>query len=148
MTRTLDDLLSPADQQRVVAAIRAAEQTTSGQIKVHVEARCRGGDAYHRAAELFHRLGLERTRARNGVLLYVAVRDRKFALIGDSGIHEEVGSAFWHEAVARMRTAFQSGDLGAGLVGAISAVGERLAKRFPHHAGDPNEIPDDISFKR
>jgi uncharacterized membrane protein len=140
----LDELLARGDQQRIVAAIGAAEKTTSGEIKVHVEARCRG-DAYARAVALFGKLRLHQTRERNAVLIYVAVRDRKLALVGDQGIHEEVGSQFWSEAVARMVDAFGRDRIGDGIVGAIEAVGARLATKFPPRPDDKNEISDEIS---
>jgi uncharacterized membrane protein len=140
----LDRLLPKADQERVIAAIRAAEAKTSGEIKVHIEARC-AGKPWPRALELFHRLGLEKTRDRNAVLIYVAMRSRKYALLGDSGIHEEVGSQFWSEAAGRLQGAFRRGALGDGLVGAIEAIGDRLAQKFPPRPDDTNEISDDIS---
>jgi uncharacterized membrane protein len=145
MAAPLDQLIPPAEQTRIVDAIKAAELRTSGEIKVHIEARCPGGDAMKRAVELFARLGLERTRERNGVLIYVAARDRMFALRGDQGIHEEVGSQFWSEAAARMTDAFKAGRFADGVVGAVEAIGARLAQRFPPRADDQNELSDEIS---
>lgn len=144
----LDKLIPPADQSRIIAAIQSAEKLSSGQIKVHVEARCPGGDPYARAVALFGELGLQKTRDRNAVLLYVATRDRRFALVGDSGIHEEVGSQFWAEASTRLTEAFRRGAFGDGLCGAIEAVGARLAARFPPRSDGSNEIDDGISTNR
>ena len=143
MANSLDELLPPVDQERVLAAIRSAEARTSGQVKVHLEGRCIG-PARRRAERVFLILGLERTQHRNAVLLYVAVRDHKYAILGDTGIHEAVGGAFWDAAAAQMKDAFARGALGDGLVGAIEAIGEKLAERFPP-AATGNEIPDDIS---
>ncbi len=112
---------------------------------MHVEGKCPGSVALPRAQALFAKLGLERTRERNGVLIYVATADRRFAVIGDTGIHEEVGSQFWAEAVARMGAAFRQGAFGDGLVGAIESVGKRLAERFPPKPGGVNQLGDDIS---
>ena len=140
----LDRLLSKAEQARIVAAIGAAEKQTSGEIKVHVEARCTQ-KPWERALEIFRKLGLDKTRERNAVLIYVAVRSRKYALLGDVGIHEEVGSQFWSEAAGRMQGAFRRGALADGIVGAVEAVGARLAQKFPPRPDDVNEIPDDIS---
>src|SRR3954468_6243214 len=109
MAGLLDKVLHPTDQTKIVDAIRAAERITSGEIKVHVEARRAKPAPYQRAVELFQRLRLTKTKDRNAVLIYVATRDRKFSIIGDVGIHEEVGSAFWAEAVQRMRVAFARG---------------------------------------
>lgn len=142
----LDKLLDRESQARVVSAIARAEAATSGEIRVHLEARCRGGDPYSRAIELFPRLGMHKTAERNGVLIYVAVRDRRLAIIGDEKIHVDVGDAFWREAVEKMRAAFRSGALGDGLVGAIEEVGRRLASRFPRRTDDRNELPDEISI--
>jgi uncharacterized membrane protein len=141
----LDQLLPRAEQSRIVEAIQAAERGTSGEIKVHVEARCPGKDATRRAQGLFQKLGLHKTRERNGVLIYVAMSDRVFALHGDEGIHQAVGSPFWAEAAAAMKDAFQRGAFAEGLVAAVQAVGARLAERFPPRADDKNELSDEIS---
>ena len=145
MAGLLDKVLHPTDQTKIVDAIRAAERVTSGEIKVHVEARCPKPDPYARAVELFQRLGLTKTKERNAVLIYVATRDRKFSIIGDVGIHEEVGSAFWAEAVQRMRVAFARGAFGEGISGAVQSVGSRLTKKFPHSVHDVNEIDNEIT---
>lgn len=145
MAGALDKVLHPADQARIIEAIKAAERLTSGEVKVHVEGRCPGGDPLKRAQELFTRLGLTRTKERNAVLLYIATRDRRFSILGDSGIHEEVGSQFWAEAVQRMTIAFRRGAFGDGIVGAIQSVAGRMQKRFPRKSDDRNEIDNDIS---
>ena len=145
MASALDKVISPDDQKKIVDAIKAAERKSSGEIHVHVEAKCPDQDAYQRATSLFESLGLTQTRERNGVLIYVATRDRKFAFIGDTGIHEAVGSAFWSEAVAGMSVQFRQGQLGPGIVQAIDSIGEHLHRRFPHRADDRNELSDEIS---
>jgi uncharacterized membrane protein len=145
MPGILDKVLHPTDQTKIIDAIRAAERNTSGEVKVHVEARCPGGDPYQRAVVLFQRLGLTKTKERNAVLIYVATRDRKFSILGDSGIHEEVGSAFWSDAVQRMRVAFARGAFGEGIAGAVQSVGSRLAKKFPRQVDDVNEIDNEIT---
>jgi uncharacterized membrane protein len=144
MAGALDKVIHPTDQQKIVDAIRNAERVTSGEVKVHVEQRC-PADPYKRAVELFQRLGLTKTKERNAVLIYVATRDRKFAILGDHGIHEEVGSAFWAEAVQRMKVAFARGAFGEGIAGAVQSVGQRLAKKFPRKADDVNEIDNEIT---
>ena len=144
MARRLDELLPSADQARVVAAISAAEARTSGQIKVHIDLRC-AGDPLARARRLFTELGLTKTTHHNAVLIYVAPSDRKFALVGDSGIHGRGGVPLWARAAAAMREAFVRGALGEGLVAAIGEVGEALGREFPRQGSDGNEIPDAIS---
>jgi uncharacterized membrane protein len=143
--RPLDELIAKPEQARVVAAIQATERRTSGEIRVHVEEHCPGGDAYRRAVELFEQLGLTRTRQRNGVLVYVAVADHRMAVLGDKGIHEDVGPDYWREVLEAMRAAFKQGALGDGLVAAVSSVGDRLAAKFPPNGDDENELPDEIS---
>jgi uncharacterized membrane protein len=145
MAGRLDKVLHPSDQLKIVDAIRAAERVTAGEVKVHVELRCPGGDAYKRAVDLFARLGLTKTKERNAVLIYVATRDRKFSIIGDQGIHEEVGSAFWADAVQRMKVAFARGAFGEGIAGAVQSVGQRMAKKFPRKVDDVNEIDNEIT---
>jgi len=144
MAGALDELLGAAEQERVVAAVREAERRTSGQIKVHLEPRCRG-DAFDRARTLFGSLGLHATRRRNAVLVYVAPRDRKFAILGDEGIHAVAGDALWARAAAAMKAGIAAGSLGDGLCAAVGEVGAALAREFPPDAGGDNELPDEIS---
>ncbi|HZS41754.1 MAG TPA: TPM domain-containing protein [Polyangia bacterium] len=145
MAGALDKVLHPSDQVRVLDAIKLAERATSVEIKVHVEGRCPGGDAGKRALDLFKALAVNRTKRRNGVLIYVAVRERRFAIQGDTGIHERADSSYWPDAVQRMTFAFGRGAFGEGIVGAIQAVARRLAPRFPHSPDDQNEVDNDIT---
>ncbi len=135
---------SAADCERIEAAIRQAEQAASGEIRVHVQRRC-GADPRRDAARVFERLGMTRTAARNGVLVFLAWRDRRFAVIGDTGIHEQVGAAFWRSTVAAMTPYFAASDMVAGVEAGVLAAGEALRKHFPHQRNDLNELPDAIS---
>ena len=137
-------LLAAADRKRVMAAIHAAEQMTSGEIRVHVQPRC-GEDPVQDATRVFERLGMTRTAARNGVLIFLAVRDRRFAVIGDTGIHTAVGEAFWRTTAAAMTSHFTRSELAAGLEAGVLAVGEALKHHFPHQRNDVNELPNTIS---
>lgn len=140
----LDRLIGPSDQERVVAAIRSAEATTSGQIRVHLEERC-PQDPRARAEALFVHLGLGKTRERNGVIIYVAALDRKYAILGDTGIHGATDPGFWQAAGRRMTECFAQGKLAEGLIAGIAAVGAELAARFPPNSAPVNELPDEIS---
>lgn len=145
MAASLDALLAPADQARVVEAVRGAEASSTGQIRVHLDERC-PGEALARAQQLFSSLRLQETRRRNAVLIYVAPRDRRFAIVGDQGIHERGGQALWERAAASMREAFARGALGDGLCAAIAEAGAVLARDFPRDGSEgENEIPDTIS---
>ena len=131
------------DSDRIVAAIAAAEKTTSGEIRVHVTRR-KPDDVEARARLRFEKIGMTRTKRRNGVLVYVAPRVRQFRVIGDTGIHDKVGDAFWSAVAAEMEASFRKGDFAAGVVAAVARVGEALAVHFPPVAGDVNELPDSI----
>jgi uncharacterized membrane protein len=138
-------LFSEQDESRVIAAIRAAEARSSGEIRVHVERRC-AGSAMASAERWFHSLGMDATSERNGILFYVAVDDREFAIVGGAGIHAKVGEAFWNALRDALRDAFAKGDPAAGLVQAIDESGRRLAEHFPRSGDDRNELPDEISY--
>jgi len=137
-------LLPAADRKRIVAAIQRAESRTSGEIRVHVQARC-GADPLRDATRVFERLGMTRTQARNGVLIFLAVRHHRFAVIGDTGIHAAVGDAFWQQTADAMIPHFVRGDLAGGLEAGVLAAGEALQRHFPHQRNDVNELSDTIS---
>jgi len=141
------DFFSAAGQQQVVEAIRQAEQQTSGEIRVFIESRCRFVDPLDRAAEVFDILKMEKTAARNGVLVYIAWKDRQLALLGDKGIHEKVGNAFWNEKVKEILSHFNNTDYAGGVAGIVTGIGEALRRHFPYDgASDKNELSDDIVF--
>jgi uncharacterized membrane protein len=139
-------LLSEADEHRVIEAIRAAERLTAGEIRVHVERRS-AGSAMDAAASWFRRLRMEETAQGHGILFYVAVDDRAFAIVGGSGIHAKVGPAFWDALRDAMRDDFAKGEPAAGLIRAIGEAGARLAEHFPRRKDDVNELPDEISYR-
>jgi uncharacterized membrane protein len=139
-------VLSKLEQQRLVDAIGRAEKNTSGEIRVHVEARC-SVNAYERAVEVFFMLEMDKTMARNGVLIYVAVDDRKMAIIGDEGINKVVPENFWEETLTDMRLHFSMSQFTEGLENAIERAGEKLKIYFPYDRNtDQNELSDAISL--
>jgi uncharacterized membrane protein len=137
------EFLAQLDQQRVVEAIRNAERQTSGEIRVHVQPKG-GGDIRRFAEKTFERLGMTRTKLRNGVLLFIATEERRFVILGDRGIHEKVPAGFWDEIAAKLTIRFKNGEFTDGIVDAITAAGEHLKAFFPHAAGDVDELPDEI----
>jgi len=142
----MSDFHSRIDHPRVVDAIRQAEAGSRAEIRVHV-VHGAVDDAQKAAAVVFEKLGMTRTAERNGVLILVAPKSRRFAVIGDVGIHQKGGTDLWREAVAAMETAFREERFTDGLVAAIARVGVALAEHFPRTAGvpDENELPDDVS---
>jgi uncharacterized membrane protein len=133
------------EQLRIKNAIAAAEKHTSGQLRVCIEKTC-SEDVLDRAAKYFHELDMHKTRLRNGVLIYVAVEDRKFAIIGDGGINKVVPDGFWDDTKDDMLEHFKAGNLVEGIVTGLEIAGDHLQKYFPHKRGDDNELPDDIAF--
>lgn len=135
-----------ADQQRLVAAIRAAERDTSGEIRVHVEQTCPAPDPLERAKEVFGTLRMHETAQQNGVLFYLTLDDRKFALIGDRGIDAVVPPGFWDATRDAMREHLRAGRLVDGLVEGIGRAGQHLKAFFPYRDDDRNELSDEVSF--
>ncbi|GGB01740.1 TPM domain-containing protein [Puia dinghuensis] len=142
-------LFNEEQQHRIVTAIKAAEKRTSGEIRVFVESRCRYVDPLDRAAEVFRALQMEKTAARNGVLVYVALKSRQLAVAGDRGIHEKVGQAFWDQQVKNMLAHFYKADYAEGIARVVEEIGHALEQHFPYDGDtDVNELPDDIVFGR
>lgn len=141
---TVRTFLTGDERGRVVAAIREFERTTSGEIRVHLQARIDGA-ARDAAARTFKRLGMTDTRDHNGVLFFVGVRDRRFAVIGDTGIYDAVPRDFWNGVVNRVEARFAEGRYAEGLVDGIRMAGAALVEHFPPRPDDINELPDDIS---
>lgn len=141
-------LLTAPQREAIMKAIEQAERLTSGEIRVHIE-RAAGADVLARAESMFNRLGMFRTSARNGVLIYVATGERKFAIIGDKGIHEAVPDGFWDETRDAMAEHFRGGDFCGGICRGIAIAGEALARYFPYQGErDVNELSDEISEGR
>jgi len=138
-------LFNEDEQHRIRVAIENAEKHTSGQIRVCIEKSC-SEDVLDRAAKYFHKLDMHKTKHRNGVLIYLATVDRKFAIIGDAGINKVVPADFWDSTKEDMLAHFKLGDLVEGIVTGLQIAGEQLQKYFPHHNGGTNELSDDIAF--
>lgn len=137
--------LTPEERDRVRAAIAEAERATSGELRVHLEDRCEE-DVLDHAAFIFDELGMHRTAARNGVLIYVSVGDHRLAVIDNAGINAVVPSNFWNDVLGLLRLHFAAGRQAEGLCQAAHMVGEKLRAHFPRRTDDRNELPDDISI--
>jgi uncharacterized membrane protein len=137
---------SAADLDEVAAAVTRAERRTAAEIRVHLDYRC-PGDPMTRAVQVFERLAMHRTEHRAGVLVYVAVTDRKLAVIGDAGIHQRVGQDYWDALVARVLAHLRAGHPRDGLVHAVEEVGAALAVHFPRPRDDRNELSDQVSVE-
>jgi uncharacterized membrane protein len=132
-------------REQIVNAIKQAELNTSGEIRVHVENHCKK-EVLDRATEVFETLKMHKTQLRNGVLIYLATKDRRFAIIGDAGINQKVADDFWDSTKEIMLEHFKKGAFAAGLTRAILQAGEQLKEYFPYQSDDINELSDEISF--
>ena len=132
-------------QEDIQHAIMNAELDTSGEIRVHIENTCTG-EALDRALAIFKKLEMEKTESRNAVLIYLAVKNRKFAIIGDSGIHAVVTDSYWDSIRNRMLEHFRENHFTEGLIEAITETGKKLKTYFPYKTSDVNELSDEISF--
>ncbi len=139
------DLFTEDQQQQIVAAIKEAELNTSGEIKVHIERKCKE-DVLDHAAFMFDKLEMQKTELRNGVLIYLAVEDRKLAILGDAGINLKVPNDFWDSTRDLMVENFKQGKFTEGLAGGIKLAGNQLKEHYPYESDDVNELSDDISF--
>ena len=141
-------MLDTEAQHKIVDCIKEAESKTSGEIRVFMEHHCAYMDALDRAKEIFASLGMEKTEARNAIIVYVALTDRQFALFGDTAIYEKAGGAhFWEKAAGKLTGHLKNNEITEGLCNCIHELGAELATHFPY---DPsikkNELPDEIVF--
>ncbi len=134
-----------AQKEMILQAIREAENETSGEIRLHMESKCKG-DPLERAIEVFAKLKMHKTKLRNGTLIYLAVEDKKFAIYGDKGINEAVPENFWEDVKDEMAGYFSKGDFATGVIKGIHQIGEKLKAFFPYQQDDVNELSDDISI--
>jgi len=139
------DKLSALDKAEIVKAIKSAEKKTSGEIQVHVDKHCKE-DVLDRAAHVFKTLKMHETKERNGVLFYLAIKDHKFAILGDMGINQKVEEGFWDSIKDHVIAKFKENKFGEGLSEGILKAGEKLSSHFPYQDDDENELSDEISF--
>lgn len=136
--------LTKPQEQEIVLAIGVAEKNTSGEIRVHIELE-NPSVALDRAKEVFRKLNMEHTKDRNGVIIYVALKNKQFAIYGDEGINKKVPSDFWDSTKDTIAHHFKKGDFKQGLIDGILKAGEQLKMHFPHQKEDTNELSNEIS---
>lgn len=139
------EFLGKENERLIKAAIDGAEHHTSGEIRIHLESSCKE-EVLDRAAWLFKKLKMDQTKERNGVLIYLSVNDRKFAIIGDAGINKVVPEGFWDEIKANMIAHFTKGEFAEGIIEGIVKAGKQLKQYFPWQSNDENELSDEISY--
>jgi uncharacterized membrane protein len=139
-----EDFLTKEEEQEVIEAILIAEKNTSGEIRVHLE-KTTALDTYDRALEVFNELKMDETQLKNGVLIYMAVKDKTFVICGDQGINDIVQNDFWDTTKDVMVAHFKNGNFKQGLIDGILRAGEELKKHFPWSEDDTNELSNEIS---
>jgi uncharacterized membrane protein len=144
---SVEKFFSTEEKKQITDAIAQAELNTSGEIRLHMEGHCKI-DVLDRAAYVFEKLEMNKTTQRNGVLFYLAVYDRKFAIIGDAGINQLVAADFWNETKETMLSFFKEGKFADGLAKGILMAGDQLKANFPYQSDDVNELSDEISFDK
>ena len=145
MAKSAKSFFSNTQQEELKKAILKAELDTSGEIRIHIENTCKG-EVLDRAAYIFKKLKMQKTELRNGVLFYLAIKNKQFAILGDKGINASVPENFWDEIKQKMLEYFKKEQFTEGLIQGISMAGEKLKKHFPYHSDDINELSDEISF--
>ena len=139
------NFFSAGQVKQIESAIQSAEENTSGEIRVHIESIC-NGNALRSAAKIFHKMGMHKTHLRNGVLFYLAVKDKKFAMVGDEAIHKNVPEGFWDLVRDKMLTQFKQEKFVEGLCEGIEMAGQEFKKYFPHSSSDKNELSNEVTF--
>ena len=129
------------EEKRIMATIRTAEKASSGEIRVYVETTC-PDSVEKRTLEIFKKLKMHKTKERNGVLIYVAIENRKFAIFGDEGIHKKMGFSFWMTEAATFKTFLSDDKIVEGVCQVVLDIGEVLKTHFPYQSDDKNELPD------
>jgi len=138
------DFLSKLDHERIVKAIRSAEAGTSSEIRIYVDRQELKDDAVSAGQREFIRLGMDKTRERNAVLIYVVPRAQEFAVIGDEEVHRRCGAELWQQVADKMSEHFGQGQFSDAIIEAIAYLAGVLAKHFPRRWRNPNELPDDV----
>lgn len=140
----VEDFLTSDEETAVVEAIRKAEKNTSGEIRIHLE-KSTSTHVADRAVEVFHKLDMHKTQERNAVLIYIAVKDKQFAIYGDEGINKKVPHNFWDTIKEIILKNFKNKKYKQALVQGVTMIGNQLKSHFPHTENDINELPNDIS---
>jgi len=141
----MTDFFTQEEGNRIIAAIQAAELNTSGEIRVHLEDNCKG-PIFEAATKTFRKLKMHKTKARNGILFFLAPERKEFAIIGDEGINKVVPENYWDDVRDILQSHFRKGEFADGICKGVELVGEKLQTYFPYQSDDVNELSDDISF--
>lgn len=135
------------DQQiaSLVEAIQSAEQHSTGEIRVHIDATTDDHIA-EKAFNVFKELCKDKTAEKNAVLFHVNFEKKYLTIIGDTGIHKKVHQSYWDRLHDFITSEFAKGHFYQGLKSGILETGLELKKHFPTTGKNHNELPDEITF--
>ncbi|MBK8845358.1 MAG: TPM domain-containing protein [Bacteroidetes bacterium] len=139
-------IFTEEERNAILAAIAEAEKNTSGEIRVFIDDHCHQSSPLDKAAYTFNQLEMYNTKLRNGVLIYLSIQDRKFAIIGDTGIHDKVGDGFWHSTRDIIMEHLRTNKVTEGIIAGVREAGNALSKHFPFEKSDQNELPNNLIF--
>lgn len=145
MTEGNIKIFSAVEEHRIIQCIKDAEHNTSGEILFYIEAKCEG-DPLQRAIEVFHHLRLHEKHHRNGVLIYLATKHRKFAIVGDEGVHSKIPDSFWEDTKNKMLEFFKEGKIADGVCEGVKLVGKKLKEHFPFDAENKTGYSHTINY--
>ncbi|TYP92755.1 TLP18.3, Psb32 and MOLO-1 founding protein of phosphatase [Fodinibius salinus] len=140
------ELLTEEEEQQIIAAINKTEQKTTGEVRVHIQKQC-NGNALEHAARIFHDLGMDATKRKNGVLIYIAFEDHKAAVYAGKGIDKQVQEGYWNDVLNILLTHFKKDEFAKGIQEAISEVAGKLAELYPYEHDDIDELTNEISYQ-
>jgi uncharacterized membrane protein len=147
MSNSVKDFLSKDAQQRITKAIQIAEKNTTGEIRIRIDAHTKTENILDDATRVFYELKMDKTVYNNGVLLYIAVKDKSYCIVGDTAINQIVHQQFWDTIAAEMNGYFSKQEFEAGIIHVIEKIGQTLHQYFPtNELKNDNELSDDISF--
>lgn len=141
----VDQIFTEEESEDIVAAIGVVEARSRAEVRVHIESSC-SGDPLEQAVKVFYNLKMQNTADRNGVLVYVALKSKRCAIVGDTGINAVVERDFWDKCTEKMIQCFKEGNYAEGIITALEMSSERLSEHFPRSKDDINELSDEISF--
>jgi len=139
-----ENFLTDSDEKEIVNAILLAEKNTSGEVRVHMEQHT-DEDHFEHAQKVFYQINMHKTLLRNGVLIYIAIKDHKFTILGDEGINNVVAEDFWNTTKDKMQRLFREGNFKEAIIVGVTEIGEQLKEFFPYQSDDVDELPNEIS---
>ena len=141
----MSNFFSDIESEQLVNKISELEQKTESEIRIHIEDVCEES-AFDRAVEVFQKLGMQKTKDKTGILIYLATQDKKMAVLGDKGINEKLENNFWDSIIEKMKVKFQTQGVSSGLELGLELIGQKLIEYFPERGTPSNQLPNDISY--